>query len=156
MRKMKIAQLKADVACNAVLRPRLVAITSEVEAQGPAHFSSLVERFKTNPSPEAPPTKAPEQKTYDEMMLSLMLQVWEEAKKKGVEKDDPKLSAALVAGLKEHLVKMDEHQANLKKELKKEEDEQHKKITSEDIHEGFDSHVRNTCHPSMDRQSDCP
>ena len=68
-RKLKIAQLQADIACNEVLKPRLVAITSEVEEKGPAHFSSLVERFKTNPSPEAPPTKAPEQKTYDERSI---------------------------------------------------------------------------------------
>ena len=141
-RKLKIAQLQADIACNEVLKPRLVAITSEVEEKGPAHFSSLVERFKTNPSPDAPRTEAPEQKTYDEMLLSLMLQVWEGAKKKGVEKDDPKLGEALVAGLKEHLQKMDVHQEKLKKDLAHEEAEAKKKITSEDIHEGFDSHVR--------------
>ncbi|KAI0373740.1 hypothetical protein BV20DRAFT_988787 [Pilatotrama ljubarskyi] len=140
MRKLRIAQLKADIACNEVLKPRLQQITQEVEAQGAPHFSSLVERFKTNPSPEAPPTNAPEQKSYDEMLLSLMLQVWEEAKKKGVEKDDPNLSDALVAGLKEHLVKLDEHQEKLRKDLQHEEEEQHKKITMEDLHEGFESH----------------
>ncbi|KAI0755236.1 hypothetical protein C8Q80DRAFT_1143839 [Daedaleopsis nitida] len=74
------------------------------------------------------------------MMLSLLLQVWEEAKKKGVEKDDPKLAEALVAGLKEHEKKMLEHQTKLRKDLAHEEEEAHKKITSEDIHEGFDSH----------------
>lgn len=141
-RKFKIAQLKADIACNDVLKPRLTQIATDVEAQGPAYFSSLVDKFKTSPSPSAPPTNAPEQKTYDEMLLSLMLQVWEEAKKKGVEKDDPKLGDALVAGLREHLNKMNEHQEKLKKELKNEEEEAHKKITSEDIREGFDSHVR--------------
>lgn len=127
-----------------MLKPRLAEIASEVESKGPSHFSSLVERFKTNPSPEAPPTNAPEQKTYDEMLLALMLQVWEEAKKKGVEKDDPKLGDALVQGLKEHLVKIDEHQVKLRKDLQHEEEEMHKKITSEDIHEGFESHVSTT------------
>ena len=126
---------------NDVLKPRLAAIAQEVEAQGPPHFSSLVERFKTNPSPEKPPTNAPGQKTYDEMLLALLLQVWEEAKKRGVEKDDPKLGDALVEGLKTHLVRIDEHQVKLRKELEKEEAELHKKITSEDIHEGFDSKV---------------
>ena len=142
MRKHRIAQLKADIACGEVLKPRIQKITEEVEAQGAPHFSALVERFKTNPSPEKPPTNSPDQKTYDEMLLNLMLQVWEEAKKKGVEKDDPKLSDTLVAGLKEHLVKMDEHQAKLRKDLEHEEEEQHKRITMEDIHDGFDSHVR--------------
>ncbi|KAI0328891.1 hypothetical protein GY45DRAFT_1325750 [Cubamyces sp. BRFM 1775] len=140
MRKHRIAQLKADIACGEVLKPRIQKITEEVEAQGAPHFSALVERFKTNPSPEKPPTNSPDQKTYDEMLLNLMLQVWEEAKKKGVEKDDPKLLDTLVAGLKEHLVKMDEHQAKLRKELEQEEEEQHKRITMEDIHDGFDSH----------------
>ncbi|KAI0826771.1 Cdc37 N terminal kinase binding-domain-containing protein [Trametes gibbosa] len=140
MRKMRIAQLKADIACNEVLKPRLQKIAEDVEAQGASHFSSLVERYQTNPSPEAPPTDAPEQKSYDQMLLSLMLKVWEDAKKKGVEKDDPNLSSALVAGLKEHLVGLDEHQAKMKSDLQVEEEEQHKKITMEDIHEGFDSH----------------
>lgn len=114
---------------------------AEVEAQGPAHFSSLVDRFKNNPSPEAPPTNAPNQPTYDAMLLSLMLQIWEEAKKNGVEKDDPKLNDALVSGLKGHLAKINQEQERLRREVKKEEDEQHSKITSEDIHDGFDSHV---------------
>ena len=140
-RKFHIAQLKADLAVNEVLKPRLIAIATEVEAQGPPHFSSLVERHKTNPSPERPPTNAPEQKSYDEMLLALMLQVWEDAKKKGVEKDDPKLGDALVDGLKAHLVRIDEHQAKMRKELAAEEEELKKKITSEDIHEGFDSKV---------------
>ncbi|TBU61928.1 Cdc37 N terminal kinase binding-domain-containing protein [Dichomitus squalens] len=138
-RKLRIAQLKADIGVNEVLRPRLAAIAQDVDSQGPPHFSSLVERFKTNPAPDKPPTNAPDQKTYDEMLLALMLQVWEEAKKKGVEKDDPKLGQALVEGLKTHLVRIDEHQEKLRKELAKEEAEMHKKITSEDIHEGFDS-----------------
>ncbi|KAH9851527.1 Cdc37 N terminal kinase binding-domain-containing protein [Lenzites betulinus] len=140
IRKMRVAQLKADIACNEVLKPRLQQIATDVEAKGASHFSSLVERYRTNPSPEAPPTDAPEQKSYDEMMLSLMLQVWEDAKKKGVEKDDPNLTVALVAGLKEHLVGLDEHQTKMRKELEAEEEEQHKKITMEDIHDGFDNH----------------
>ncbi len=150
-RKFHITQIQADLAVNDVLKPRLAAIAKEVEAQGPPHFSSLVERYKTNPSPERPPTNAPEQKTYDEMLLALMLQVWEEAKKKGVEKDDPKLGDALVDGLKVHLVRIDEHQEKMRKELAAEEEEMKKKITSEDIHEGFDSKVsdviRDEFHP---------
>ncbi|KAI0916839.1 hypothetical protein AcV7_005786 [Taiwanofungus camphoratus] len=140
MRKQRIAQLNADIACNDVLAPRLRAITDEVEKQGPAHFSSLVERFKTNPSPEAPPTNAPQQKTYDEMLLALMLTVWEEAKKEGCEKDDPRLQEALVKGLKKHVLQMGDHQGELKKELAELEEEAKKRITSEDIRDGFDSH----------------
>lgn len=142
MRKMHIAQLKADIACNEVLEPRIKQITQDVEAKGPAEFSSLVERFKTNPSPEAPPTNAPGQKSYDEMILSLMLKVWEDAKTEGVEKDDPKLGEALVKGLQKHITELGAHQEKLRKELAQEEAEQKKKITSDDIHEGWESHVR--------------
>ena len=102
----------------------------------------MTERFKTQPSPERPPTNAPGQQTYDQMLLALMLQVWEEAKKQGLTKDDPKLRDTLVAGLKKHVTLMGEHQERLRKDLETEEAEMHKKITSDDIHEGFESHVR--------------
>lgn len=117
-------------------------IAKDVEAQGPSHFSQLVERFQTQPSPEKPPTDAPNQKTYDEMLLSLLLGVWEDAKKEGVTKDDPRLSETLVKGLQKHIERMGEHQAKMRKELEAEEAEQQKKITSDDLHDGFDSHVR--------------
>ena len=100
-----------------------------------------MEKFKTSPSPAAPPTNAPNQPTYDGMLLSLMLQIWEDAKKKGVDKDSPKLGETLVAGLRSHLGQIDEANAKLRKDVEKEEEEQKAKITSEDIHDGFDSHV---------------
>lgn len=142
MRRQRIEQLKADIACNKVLKPRLVQIAADVEAKGPAEFSTLVERFKTNPSKDAPPTNAPGQTTYDEMLLSLMLQVWEKVKEGGARGDDPKLGEALTEGLKRHVVMIEEHQAKMRAELEKEEAEQKKKITSDDIHEGWESHVR--------------
>lgn len=153
MRKHHILQLKADIACNEVLAPRLQQIAEDVEKQGPAHFSSLVEKFKTSPSPEAPPTNAPGQKSYDEMLLVLMLQVWEEAKKDGVEKDDPQLGEALVQGLKQHVAKIGEHQKKLRTELDTEEEEQKKKITMDDLHEGFDSHVSISLLSTIDTRS---
>jgi hypothetical protein len=73
------------------------------------------------------------------MLQSLLLQVWEEAKEKGVRKDDPELDKALVDGLQGHQTKLGERQKNIKVELEAEEAEQTKKITSDDLHEGFDS-----------------
>jgi cell division cycle protein 37 len=142
MRKMRIAQLKADIACNDVLQPRLVQIAADVASKGPAEFSTLVDRFKNNPSPESPPTNAPQQPTYDGMLLSLMLSVWEKAKEEGTEKDDPALGEKLVSGLRKHVELMKVHQEKLKKDLEQEEAEQKKKITSDDIHEGFESKVK--------------
>ncbi len=141
MRKVHILQLNADIACNKVLEPRLKEIAKEVEAKGPSQFSTLVERFQTNPSPEAPPTNAPGQQTYDGMLLTLMLKIWQEAKADGIDKDDPRLAEVLVKGLQKHVAMIGEHQEKLTKELEQEEAEQKKKITSDDIHEGFDSHV---------------
>lgn len=152
MRKHHIAQLHADIACNDVLDSRLRQIVSDVAAQGPAHFSALVERFKTQPSPDAPPTNAPGQKSYDEMLLALLLTVWEEAKQAGVDKNDAQLGEKLVEGIQKHIVNMAEHQAKLKKDLEDEEEEAKRKITSDDMHEGFESHVCfYTCHTT--RQS---
>lgn len=141
IRKRRITQLEADISCNQVLEPRLRTIVDEVAAQGPPRFSALTEQFRTSPSPDKPPTNAPEQKTYDEMLLSLMLQVWEDVKKTGVEGDDPKLGDALVAGLHKHIRQLGEHQEKLKEEFKQLDEEGQKKITSDDIHEGFESHV---------------
>ncbi|PSS37516.1 hypothetical protein PHLCEN_2v630 [Hermanssonia centrifuga] len=140
MRKVHILQLNADIACNKVLEPRLKEIAKEVEAKGPSQFSTLVERFQTNPSPEAPPTNAPGQQTYDGMLLTLMLKIWQEAKADGIDKDDPRLAEVLVKGLQKHVAMIGEHQEKLTKELEQEEAEQKRKITSDDIHEGFDSH----------------
>lgn len=140
-RKRRVTQLEADISCNEILEPRLRTIVDEVAAQGPPRFSALTEQYKTRPSPDKPPTNAPEQQTYDEMLLSLMLQVWEEVKKTGVEGDDPKLGDALVAGLHKHIKQLSEHQQKLKNELEQLEEEGKKKITSDDIHEGFESRV---------------
>ncbi|KAF8508208.1 Cdc37 N terminal kinase binding-domain-containing protein [Gautieria morchelliformis] len=136
IRRHRIAQLRGEIACNEVLLPRLRTITNDVQSGGHIHFSSLVERLKTQPPTEAP---AEGQPTYDQMLQSLLLQVWEETKEKGVRRDDPELDKALVDGLQGHLTKLGEHQENIKVELEAEEKEQTRKITSDDLHEGFDS-----------------
>ncbi|KAL5492615.1 CDC37_2 [Sanghuangporus weigelae] len=146
VRNAKIEQLEAEIACNEVLLPHLRTITEEVHGapNGPAHFSSIVERLKTNPSPDAPPSKAPKKITYDEMILSLLLKVFEEAKEKGLTMsgggNEKRLRECLVASLKGHVSKLGDETERLKKELEKQEEEKSKKIISEDIHEGFESH----------------
>ncbi|KAF8575449.1 hypothetical protein K439DRAFT_1641373 [Ramaria rubella] len=138
-RKARIAQLRGDIDCNAVLLPRIQTIVKDVESGGHAYFSSLVERLKTQPSPEAPPSGAEGQPTYDAMIQALLLRVWEEGKEKGVTKNDPNIDRALVNGLQQHVSRLEEDQKKMKVELSIEESEQTKKITSDDIHEGFDS-----------------
>ena len=73
------------------------------------------------------------------MVLTLLLQVSEAAKKDTGEEE--KVVAKVKEGLAKHLVQLAEHTEKLKKDLEAEEKEQKKHITSEDMHDGFDSKV---------------
>lgn len=135
-RKFKIAQYEQELKNNDALYPRLVSITEAVKQGGPPAYSSTVERLKSSPSPEAP---GPGQKKYDEMILDALMSVWEECKKEGLDGKDDKLGDVLVAKLEDQKKQLLARQEFLKEEIEKEKEEQHKKITSEDIHEGFSS-----------------
>lgn len=149
-RKHRISHLRAQIACNNVLLSRIKDITARLEdpsASPPvtAYFTSLVEQLTTKPSPDCPPGNDPTkvEQTYDGMLLSLLRQVSEDAKAKfkdtaRSEKDEKiaKELTVLMAGHVKHLgetIKKDEV------ELEKEDQEQKKHITSDDIHEGFES-----------------
>lgn len=152
MRKHKIASLKAEIACNDVLLPRIQSIHASLISPPdgkpvPVYFNEVVEKLATNPSPEAPPSMG-EGMTYDGMILSLLRMVAEDAKKVSgadVGEREEKLGQALMEGLATHMVKLPEAQDHLRKELEKEEKEQKKHITSDDIHEGFENKVCVLC-----------
>lgn len=108
---------------------------------GPAKFSSVVEQLKTNPSPDAPKSDGQKVLTYDEMILALLMQVFNDAKEKGVDKNNERLREVLIANLKGHCTRLGETQEKLRAELNELEDEKNKKITSENLHDGWDSHV---------------
>jgi cell division cycle protein 37 len=135
--------LNAEIACNGVLSPRLQDIQAKLSADPSplTYISNLVDQLQTNPSPDAPPTNAPGQPTYDGMVLTLLLQVSEEAKNVAGDKGEDAVGAKVKEGLAKHLVQLAEHTEKLKKELVEEEKEQKKHITSEDMHDGFDSRV---------------
>ena len=136
--------IRAEIACNDVLLPRLRDITKQIDAapDGSQAFNNYVQKFQTDPSPEAPPTQAAKKITYDEMLLSLMLQVRNEVKDKGVDtKDAASLSAVIVRGLEGHVEKLQQQQENIQQELAGLEKEKAKKITSEDLRDGWDSKV---------------
>jgi cell division cycle protein 37 len=99
-----------------------------------------VERLERQPTPEKPP--APLQGTYDSMVLSLLNKMAEDINKMGIKSGDPKLEQELLKALDAHLDRMPEYQKTTKENLEKEEGEQKKKITSDDIKPGFDSAVR--------------
>ncbi|EIW81030.1 hypothetical protein CONPUDRAFT_123914 [Coniophora puteana RWD-64-598 SS2] len=149
IRKARIAQLRAEIACNNVLAPRVSALLTALRAkhadggEGAAmrEWEGNLERLQTRPSDERPPTSAPGQPTYDAMMLSLLLQITEEAKaaKEVAKGDGFDIGAELVKGLEKHETGLGEHTRKLEKELKEEEAEQKKHITSDDIREGWES-----------------
>ncbi|KAF8326983.1 uncharacterized protein EI90DRAFT_3127429 [Cantharellus anzutake] len=138
-RKKRIAQFEAEIKSNAVLLPRLRQISNDLAEGGPAYYSQLVERLKTQPSPDKP-TDAPNQLTYDAMIESLLLTVHKEVKEKGISATDTdKLGPVLVAQLDSHIEKLTKRNKEATEQLEEEKKEQTKKITSDDIHDGFNS-----------------
>ena len=155
-RKHKIEALNAEIACNNVLHPRLVRIkqriggapptavsdlAEDVEAgqslTGLPFFQHLVDRLQLNPSPAAPPTNAKNQPTYDAMILSLLLQIYDTVKARPQDEQEK----AVLDGMEKHIAQLSEHTTELEADLAAEIKEQKKHITSDDIHEGWESKV---------------
>lgn len=152
LRKQTIARLRAQIDCNNVILPRITAISTTLTDPAPStpptvYFNSLAEQLEKNPSRDCPPTNDPTkiEQTYDGMILSLLKQVGEEAKIKvkeaGVAEADrgKKLAKALANGMAEHMKRLKETIDKDVQKLAEEEKEQKKHITSEDLHEGFES-----------------
>lgn len=138
-RKMRIHELQSKLALSKVLNPRIETIIADVQSGGKERFSAITEQLKVNPSPDKPPGNAPNQPTYDMMLHELMLQVWNGVKEAGGAADDPNLADKLIAGLKNALERQKQDDEQNQKDLEREQNEQAKHITSDDIHDGFDS-----------------
>jgi cell division cycle protein 37 len=154
-RTQKIANLKTEISLNGVLRPRILALLDSLRTQPAkealASYSSLVSQLKNDPSPAKPETNAPNQPTYDVMLLHLLEQVSTEAKeqsKSGDEQD--KIVERLAERLAFHNGQLDDRTAECERTIGELEEEAKRKITSDDIHEGFSSGVR------LDRPSSSP
>lgn len=146
-RKAKIASYEQELSTNDKLYPRLVKVTEEVAKDGPSRFSSIVERLQTQPDPDSP---GPGHVPYDKMMLELLLSIWKECKEDGVDATDSgKLGRLLVKKLKGHQEELQARQELRRKQLAHEKEEQQKKITSDDMHEGFSSAVRSIHGPGV-------
>ena len=154
MRKQRIAYLRAQIDCHNVLLPRIKEVTQKLSAdpKPTVYFNSLVEQLEKQPSKACPPGNDPNklEQTYDGMLLSLLRKVSDEANAKikedsvpAAEKDE-KIAIDLVARMKTHIKQLGEMIEKDKKELETELAEQNKRITSDDLHEGFTSKV-NTC-----------
>lgn len=152
IRKEKIRHLQAQIDCNKVLLPRIKEIHSNLISQSSSvsptvYFNSLVEKLQTSPSRDCPSgndsTKI--EQTYDGMVLSLLKTVSDKAKDKVKLADaleaekEARLAKALGVEVATHVQQLGDTIVKDQKELDNEVKEQKKHITSEDLHEGFDS-----------------
>ena len=79
------------------------------------------------------------------MIESLLLKVHQEVKEKGIlPSETDKLGPALVKQLDFHIEQLTKRTGQAQKQLEEEKEEQTRKITSDDIHEGFSSKVEST------------
>lgn len=154
IRKEKIKHLQAQIGCNKVLLPRIKEIYSKLVDQSSSvsptvYFNSLVEQLQTNPSRDCPPGNDPTkpEQTYDGMMLSLLKMVSDKAKERvkqadilGAEKET-RLAKELGIEVATHVQQLGDTIDKNEKELDDELKEQKKHITSDDLHDGFDSKV---------------
>ncbi|KAF8073745.1 Cdc37 N terminal kinase binding-domain-containing protein [Lyophyllum atratum] len=151
-RKHHIAKLHAQIACNNVLLPRIKQIADTLADPAPStpptvYFNSLVEKLTKDPSRDCPPTNDSTkfEQTYDGMLLSLLKQVGEDTRTKVKEAGTPeaereeKLAKHLASGMADHVKRLRDTIDKDIIDLEKEEAEQKKRITTDDIHEGFSS-----------------
>lgn len=141
-RNQRIDQLEAEVACNNVLLTRLRAFQPKLAQSGSSYLSSEVDRLRTNPSPEAPPTNAAKPVPYDEMILTLFQTIAKEAREQAGS-DTAKLDKLLEERLDFHVNKLSDVTEERRKERETLLKEKSKHITMDDLHEGFESQVLN-------------
>ncbi|KIY72014.1 hypothetical protein CYLTODRAFT_486792 [Cylindrobasidium torrendii FP15055 ss-10] len=150
-RKQKIAYLNAQIACNKVIQGKVDEIYATLKSSSTssplAFVNSLVERITKEPSKDCPPTNDPTklEQTYDGMILTLLNRVVSDAKEKLDKASTPeseradKIASFLIEGIEFHQTKLAESIVEDKRQLEEELAEQKKHITSEDIHDGWDS-----------------
>lgn len=162
-RRHKIDALTTEIACNSVLHPRLLRIRQRIAGApatalgdlaedadaGQSHtglpfFQYLVDRLQSSPSPAAPPTNAQNQPTYDAMILSLLFQIYDTIKVLPQDEQEK----AVLDGMATHIAQLSDHSRKLEADLEAELAEQKKHITSDDIHEGWESKVSHPPQPA--------
>lgn len=145
IRKARIAFLRNEIDCNNILIPRFKSISASLSSppdglSPEAFYNQTVEKLQTHPSDAKPPTGNPQQKTYDAIVLEVLLKVVENVKSAAGKEGD--VGARLKAEIDNNVVQMVKRNGEHQNELETEEKEQKKHITSEDLKDGFDSKVR--------------
>ncbi|KAK3987907.1 Cdc37 N terminal kinase binding-domain-containing protein [Cladorrhinum sp. PSN332] len=162
-RKNQIETLKYERIINDTLIKRISGLltslknhASEAKTRNPAEvaFQAVMESaVGLDPKDDQPPPRpagvhnAEESlPSYTKMMATLLDQVNKALDEKKIEGD--KRYDGMVAEVQEHLQKVEDLQRDLHKKLDELEKEEHRKITSESIHTGFDSSHINKSQPS--------
>jgi len=151
-RKHKIVQLQANIDCDHVLLPRITEIANKLadpSIDAVSYFNSRVEKLEKEPSKDCPPgnDSSKSEQTYDGMLLILLRGITEVVKKRIQESNtaelekQTRLAKELVIEMNMHVKQLAKSIDDKKQELEEELKEQKKKITSDDIHEGFTSKV---------------
>lgn len=144
-RKLRMMELSGEVETTNILLPRIRTLISAIDTNGNKEFSTLMERLKTSPSDvgPVPPPGAPKAPSYDEMILQLLYKVWGDVREQTSFdiKDERKTGEQLVSELKVHEENLVQRLEECKSELAILEKEIKEKITSDDIHDGWESHV---------------
>lgn len=151
-RKAKIGQLQANIDCDNVLLPRVTEMAEKLADPGTnriSYFNSLVEKLEKNPSKDCPPRNDPTkpEQTYDGMLLILLRGVTDAVKKRiaasnlSESEKEERLGQELAAEMAMHVKQLKKTINDKERELETELQEQKKKITSDDLHDGFDSKV---------------
>jgi cell division cycle protein 37 len=135
-----------------VLLPKITEIATTIadanlSTPQAAYFNNLVEKLRTNPSKDCPPGNNPDkiEQTYDGMILNLLERVSQDAKNKLKElnlaesEKEQKLGQVLQEEMAMHVKQLGVTIEKDSKELQAEKEEQKKKITSDDIHEGWET-----------------
>ncbi|PHH75766.1 hypothetical protein CDD82_4285 [Ophiocordyceps australis] len=134
-----LASLKAHSSETATRKPAEIAFQAMMESAGDAKDD------QPPPPPEGVHSEEKEQPSYSKMMAVLLDQV----NKALDEKNPSDRYSAMVAEIEEHETKIKKLQRELVVKLDEMEKEDKKKITSQDIHTGFDS-----SHVSKSKPSD--
>ena len=113
-------------------------MTSKTRSEGHSYYSREVSRLSAGRQDRGN-KDGPEGPTLDDMFLSLLLQINEDASVKGKSGDE--LDQALVALLSDHEKKLAERQATVISTIATMEEEDKRKITSDGIKEGWSAGV---------------
>lgn len=137
MRKIQRSHFEAEHRTNVAVAPILEELCKATEKEGSKFYSREVSRLSAGRQ-ERGNKDGPDGPTLDDIVLSLLLQINEEEEVKKAH-ETPNLDQALVTALRKHISKLATRTKELETLLKEMEDEDQRKITSDSLHDGWNS-----------------